>query len=76
VTSLGVVYCAFKILILNPGVEIIAGGFLSVIIYLGGFVVLQAFSKQDYINLRRLSDSFGPLKLLVKRLVDILVRLS
>ena len=76
VTSFGVVYYAFKTLILNPWVEIIAGGFLSVVIYLGGFVVLQVFSKQDYVNLRRLSDSFGPLKPLVRRLVDILVRLS
>ncbi len=75
-TSFGVVYFAFKTLILNPWVELMAGGVLSVTIYLIGFVVLKAFSKQDYVNLRRLSGSFGPLKPLVRRLVDILARLS
>ena len=75
-TSFGVVYFAFKTLILNPWVELMVGGVLSVTIYLIGFVVLKAFSKQDYVNLRRLSGSFGPLKPLVRRLVDILARLS
>ena len=76
VSSFGVVYYTFKTIILNPWVELILGGTISVLIYLVGFVVLKAFSSQDYANLRRLSSSFGPLKPLVRRMVDILARLS
>ena len=71
-TSFGVVYFGFKVLALDPWVEIILGGMLSLIIYLVGFVILKAFSSQDFTNLRRLSSSFGPLKPLVRRLVDFL----
>jgi O-antigen/teichoic acid export membrane protein len=76
VTSFGVVYYTFKTLVLNPWVELITGGLLSVIIYLIGFVVLKAFSKQDYENLMRLSGSFGPLKHPVRRFVYIMAKLS
>jgi len=76
VSSFGVVYYTFKTIILNPWVELILGGTLSVLIYLVGFVALKAFSKQDYKNLTRLSSSFGPLKPLVRRMVDILARFS
>ena len=68
------VYQVVNLTSFHPWIELFLGGFLSVFIYLFGVIVLRALTKQDYMYLRRLCDSFGPFSHIASWLIDFLIR--
>ncbi len=70
------VYEFTNLIFLNPWIELFAGGLLSVLIYVVGIVITKALTKQDYTYLLKLSDSFGPLSPVFRRLVNVLISFS
>ena len=76
VVSYGFVYSIVTYLELNPWVELITGGMVSLIIYLMGFILLKIFSKQDLNYLKKLGSGFGPLSPVVTSLAEFLLRFA
>lgn len=50
------VYSVVDILVCNPWVELVFGGFMTLIIYLVGFIVFKVFSVQNLIHFKRLAE--------------------
>jgi O-antigen/teichoic acid export membrane protein len=67
-----VVFILFKRLTFYPMIELVAGGLLSLLIYLVGFFSLNVFTQHDFIFLRKISDSLGPFSHIVIYLLDLM----
>ena len=76
ILSYAVVYGITTYLTVNPWLELILGGILSVAIYLIGLINSKALTKQDFAYLEKLSGSFGPASPVIRWLVDVLIRFS
>ena len=70
------VYEVFKVVSVNPWIELFAGGMLSVFIYFIGVLILKVFSKQDFTYFRELTQSFGLLSPVIRWLIDMLIKYS
>jgi len=70
------VYYSLKLVDLNPWLELMAGGLLSVLIYAAGVLYLNILTKQDYLYLEKLGDSFGPFASAFKWFMGVLANMS
>lgn len=64
----------FSLVSWNPWLELFSGGFLVLIIYLVGVVVLGVLSKRDIHDIRIITESIGPISGLVRPVLGIIER--
>jgi len=64
----------FSLVSWNPWLELFSGGFLVLVIYLVGVVILGALSKRDVHDIRIITESIGQISGLVRPILGIIER--
>jgi len=71
-----IIWYTFSNVFFNPWIELILGGILSMLLYLGLVISLKVLTKQDYRRIKELAPFFGPLSPYFKTVIEKISKLS
>ena len=69
-----IIHQAINQVTLNPWIELIIGGILSLTLYLTGFIATKALTLQDLNYINTIADNLGPLKPVINKTTQILAK--
>jgi len=69
-------YTITNILTLNPWIELIIGGTTSLTLYITGFIATKTLTKQDLNYIKQISSILGPLKIVINKIIDLLIKFT